>query len=562
MNALTATLRNLGPARLAAIAGVAIIVFGFFIFLMTRFSTHEMALLYSDLDSRDAGQITERLTAQNVPFEIGSGGTSIHVPSDQVDQMRMAMAADGLPRGGSIGYELFDESSGLGTTNFVQNINRLRAMEGELARTIASMTGVSQARVHLVLPERELFSRDRQDPSASVFLRLSGGRPGDQQVAAIQHIVAAGVPGLEPSNISVVDERGTLLARGPGGSLEELRLETTTQIRQTLEQQLTTELEELLSRTLGYGRVRARVSADMDFDRVNTTEERFDPDSQVARSQQFTEESRESSADDGVDPVTIAENLPEADVPGLGAGGTSTDTEQRSDETINYEINRIVQNTVRDTGRVDRLSVAVLVDGTYETGPDGTREYVAREDQELQQLEALVRSAIGYNADRGDSVEVVNMRFVSAEEAMFPDETGTLLGMSRDDWFRVAEIVVLGIVAILVILLVVRPLLMRVLEGTQEAAAGDAFDGFLPDGTMQRTALAGPQSGMGALTPADLRGGDSAEDEEGDDLDAMIDINQVSGRVRASSLKKVGDIVEKHPEEAVSIIRNWLYQET
>jgi flagellar M-ring protein FliF len=217
---------------------------------------------------------------------------------------------------------------------------------------------------------------------------------------------------------------------------------------------------------------------------------------------------------------------------------------------------------VRDTGTVDRLSVAVLVDGTYETGADGAREYVARGDAELEQIRALVQSAVGYDADRGDTVEVVNMPFVSAEEAMFPDDTGTLMGMSRDDWFRIAEIAVLGIVAVLVILLVVRPLLMRVLDGTQEAAAGDAFDGFLPDGTMQRTALAGPQSGMGALTPADLHGGESGDDEENDDLDAMIDINQVSGRVRASSLKKVGDIVEKHPEEAGSIIRNWLYQET
>ncbi len=555
MSAFVQTLRNLGPMRLAAMAGVAVLLVGFFIFLTARLSSTDMTLLYRDLDLADSGAIATRLEEAGVPFEVHGDGAAIHVPTDQVDRLRLMMAQEGLPKGGSLGYEIFDRGDGFGTTNFVQNINRLRALEGELARTIGTIDGVRQARVHLVLPERELFSRDQQEPSASVFLRLETGGLASEQVLAVQHLVAAAVPQLEPDNISVVDHNGSLLARGPAGEGEEMRIEDSEEMRLAAERRLTDRVEELLSRTIGYGKVRAKVAVDMDFDRVTTTNEMYDPDVQVPRSSQLVEEESESREGDGLDPVTVANNLPEEDADAAFGGPTASSRTSRLEETVNYEINRQVVSTVRDTGTIRRLSVAVLVDGTYAPNADGVPEYAPRGAEEMAQIEALVRSAVGFNAARGDTIEVVNMPFVS-EDARFAEASAGPLGLTRDDMFRLAEMAVLAVVAVLVMLLVVRPLLTRMLEGDGAGQpAGDEFDLLSDPGGLQ-PALAGPggYGGLPELAPPPADG----EDE----LDQLIDLNQVEGRVRASSLKKVGEIVEKHPEEAVAIIRGWMHQET
>ena len=540
--------------RLAAVAGVSMLLIGFFVYLMTRLSIGDMALLYSDLDTRDSANIAGELDAMAVPYTLRDGGSTILVPEDQVDRLRLAMAREGLPSGGSVGYEVFDEGDGFGTTTFQQTMNRQRALEGELARTIGAMANVRQARVRLVLPERELFSRDRAEPSASVFLSLDRGGLAPDQVAAVQHLVAASVLRLQPSGVAVIDDRGNVLAAGPGTDDEAALLTSAEQLRAARERQLREQIEALLSRSVGVGRVRAEVAIEMDYDRVVTNSEIYDPESQVAISSQFVEEESSSNEGDGLDPVTVAGNLPEAeDAPALGEPTANSQT-SRTEETTNFVVSRTVEDRVREGGVVRRLSVAVMVDGYYTEEAEGNLVYEPRGDAELAQMAALVRSAIGYDGARGDSVEVVNMRFASEEE-MFPErvETGPL-GMTTSELFRLAEILVLGVVAVLVVLLVVRPLLVRALEGSSGPATVDEeLDGLLTDQTGLQRALAGP--GMSA-TPelAVPTESDTAE------LDALIDIGQVEGRVRASSLRKVGEIIEKHPEEAASIIRNWLYQ--
>lgn len=563
MNGLLQTLRGLGPVRLAAMGGVTLLMIGFFIYLMSRLSAPDMALLYSDLDVRDSGSVAQLLEEAQIPYRSDAGGTTLMVPSSEVDRARLLAAEQGLPNGGSIGYELFDQSDGFGTTNFMQNLNRVRALEGELARTIGTINGVRQARVHLVLPERQLFSREADEPRASVFLRLDRASLGGEQVQSIQFLVAAAVSRLDPQNISIVDDRGNLLARGVGSDDTAYLMENNDELQRQTEARLTRTVEDLLAGILGFGKVRAQVSVDMDFDRVNLTEERFDPEGSVLRSSQFITEESQSNEAGGVDPVTVASNLPEQDgeASGGGLGGASaSDSSERTEEVNNFEVSRVVQNTVRDSGIVRRLSVAVLVDGTYRTDPEtGETEYVARTPEELAELEALVRAAVGFDDTRGDVIEVSNLPFVQGDETLFEDQA-LFLGMSKDDLFRLAEMLVLGIVAVLVILLVVRPLLMRVLDGGDGQAASDEEDEFalLTDqGALQR-ALSGPG-------PAQLTGpGGQMMLEGGDDeeIDNMINLSQVEGRVRASSIKKIGEIVDKHPEEAVSIIRTWMYQET
>ena len=540
--------------KLAAVAGVLLLLIGFFVYLMTRLSTGDMALLYSDLDPRDSANIVNELDTMEVPYTLRDGGSTILVPEAQVDRLRLAMAREGLPSGGSVGYEVFDEGDGFGTTTFQQTMNRQRALEGELARTIGAMANVRQARVRLVLPERELFSRDRAEPSASVFLSLDRGGLAPDQVAAVQHLVAASVLRLQPSGVAVIDDRGNVLAAGPGTDEEAALLTSAEQLRAARERQLREQIEALLARSVGVGHVRAEVAIEMDYDRVVTNSEIYDPESQVAISSQFVEEESSSNEGDGLDPVTVAGNLPEAeDAPALGEPTASSQT-NRTEETTNFVVSRTVEDRVREGGVIRRLSVAVMVDGHYIEEADGNLVYEPRDDAELGQMAALVRSAIGFDGARGDSVEVVNMRFASEDE-MFPERAQAgPLGMTTNELFRLAEIVVLGVVAVLVVLLVVRPLLARALDRSSgPASVEEELDGLLTDQTGLQRALAGP--GMSATpelaVPAES---DTAE------LDALIDIGQVEGRVRASSLRKVGEIIEKHPEEAASIIRNWLYQ--
>lgn len=543
MSALIQTLRSLGGLRLMALGAVGVAGVAFFIYLSTRLSAPGMALLYADLDTKDSAQIVAKLETANVPFTLKAGGTQIYVPADKALRMRMTLAQEGLPRGGSVGYEIFDRSEGVGSSSLVQNINRLRALEGELSRTIRSISLVSAARVHVVLPKRQLFAREREQPSASIILKtyrgetLSGG-----QVVAIQHLVAAAVPGLKPDRISIVDDRGNLLARGTeGGETVRTAARSADEQRRVYESRLAHKIETILGRSLGPGKVRAQVTANMDFDRITTAEEKYDPDGRVVRSTQTDEEKTTAQNKQAQKPVTAANNLRRTGQQGNENETGSSSSTTKTRERINYEISKTVRNHVRVSGTVKRLSVAVLVDGTYAVA-NGKATYQPRSQQDLERLTALVRSAIGFDAKRGDVVQVTNMQF--ADGAPKPDakEDMPFLGLYKADYMRIAEFAVLAILALLVLLMVIRPIVRRLIE---------------PAPAQSTPRLADQSGGTAALPSPD------GEDGDGEvDADAMIDLGKIEGRVKASTVKKVGDIVEKHPEETVQIVRNWMYQES
>lgn len=551
MDALLQTVRNLGVTRLAIVAGVLVVFVAFFVWLLTRLSGAEYALLYGDLDLSDSARMVQVLDSEAIPYRLRDGGTAIDVPSDAVPRARLRLADKGLPRGGSVGYELFDSRDSLGTTNFTQNVTLVRALEGELSRTIRSIEQVQAARVHLVLPKREVFSRDTQSPSASVVITLRNGKRLDpEQVVAVQHLVASAVPGLTPARISIVDDRGTLLAGGfPDGEGATATINAKAEQHRTRYQNhLACTIEQLVERTVGYGRVRAEVTADMDFDRINISEEVFDPESQVVRSTQAVEHSSSSREGGGPPPVTVATNLPDADLTAVGSEG-GANNETRSEETVNYEISKKVVNHVREAGIVRRLSVAVLVDGTREPGPDGSATYQPRSQDELNLLATLVRSAIGFDAARGDTIEVVNMRFVDAEleTAQAP---AMFMGVVKSDLLNLVQYVVVVVFALLVIVLVVRPLLSRVFESIPSAGGGPLGDLLAPP--LDTPALAAPE-GSALSTVAE-------PPPDSENLEEMIDLDRVDGRVRASMVRKIGDIVDKHPDEAMAILRGWLQE--
>jgi len=526
--------------RLALMGGVALVMVGFFIFITTRLATPNLDLLYKDLDPKDSSRIMQILDSQGIPYELGQGNSEIMIPHKEVARIRLVLADQGIPGGGNIGYEIFDDAESLGTTNFMQNVNMVRALEGELARTIQSISAVSSARVHLVLPKRELFSRERQDPSASIVLRMAGGnRLEKEQVLAIQHLVATAVPSLVPSRVSIVDDKGKLLAAGFEDENDiGIMADKTADRKRTFENRLAHTIEEMLEKTVGFGKVRAEISAEMDFDRISTQEEVYDPEGQVVRSTQSVEQSTSANDSEGAPPVSVGTNLPD---PGLQSidGISSSQNEARTEETVNFEISKKVINHVREIGDVKRLSVAVLIDGRRVENAEGDMVYEALPDAEMELLATLVRGAIGFNADRGDVVELINMEFIDFEAP--EEELKLFFGMDKNDMLRLAEILVLSIVAILVILLVVRPLISRAFEALPSAAL--AGERLLADHTPIRAPI--PDEGI-------------QEDEQ---FDELIDIDRVGGRVKASSVKKVGEIVDKHPEEALSILRGWMYQE-
>ena len=539
METLIHALRNLGPVRLAIMGAIMLGMIGFFIFLATRL-TPSMVLLYGDLNADDSSRITSQLSSQNVPFELLQGGSQIMVPSDRALKLRLSLASQGIPSGGSLGYELFDDKQTIGTTSFVQNINLVRALEGELARTIQTISSIRSARVHLVFPRRELFSREKHLASASITLRMGDGLLERDQIAGIQHLVAAAVPGLVPARVSIISSsNGKLLAGGFEEDSASFMAVKSQEQRRNFERRLSRTIESLLEKTVGFGKVRAEVKADMDFDRISTTDEKFDPDGQVIRSNQSIEETNQTRDTEGTQPVTVGTNLPDPNV-GSGENASSSGAQSRIEETVNFEVSKKIINHVREVGIINRLSVAVLIDGVRGID-DGEPTYQPRSEAEMELLATLVRGAIGFNADRGDTVEVINMEF--ADVMVEGIELELFFGLDKNDLLRMAEVLVLSIVAILVILLVVRPLVSRAFESIPSAAA--AGERLLTD---QAGALTAPG------IPSEVTVGEERFEE-------LIDIDRVEGRVKASSMKKVGGLVEKHPEEALSIVRSWMYQE-
>ena len=569
MNAFLQTLRNLGPMRLAAIALVTLSLLGFFGFITTRITSSPLALLYTELDQQDSGAIVQKLDAMKIPYEVDATGGLIRVPSNQVGKLRMMMAADGLPKGGNIGYEIFDQKEGFGTTSFVQSINHLRALEGELARTISSLNPVESARVHLVLPQRELFSHGTQTATASIFIKTRNGAVlSREQIAAIQHLIAAAVPQLQPNQVSIVDDRGNLLARptnnaggasGGGDSPEDMRL--------TFEQTQARKIEDLLSQTLGYGKARAQVSADLDFDRITTNSEIYDPESQVIRSTQSTSE-QSTNAEGGSSnggPVSVANGLPAnpAQVANnLNGNSGSSNKNNHTEETVNYEINKTVRSQVRESGQVRRLSVAVVVDGTYKTegeGKDAKTTYVPRSDEEMKKIHDLVASAVNIDGNRGDTIDVVNMQFAQGDATKdLSSSSDLLMGVPKADLFHAVETIILALIGLLVVLLVVRPIMRRMFDSAGSIGGGGEQQDLLTGGSSNYGGTAQLPAPSGALG-RDIEAEASAAESE---IERMIDISRVEGRVKASSLRKVGEIVDKNPEEAVSVIRNWMYQES
>jgi flagellar M-ring protein FliF len=530
-------LKSLGAARIAAMCAVTVALVGFFGFLILRVTAPQMTPLFTDLTLEDSTAIVKELERQGIVYELRNDGAIVLAPKDRVPRLRMTLAEAGLPKGGGVGYEIFDKSDALGATSFVQNINHLRALEGELSRSIRALDRVQAARVHLVLPERPLFSREAPEASASIVLKVRG-RLEPQQVNAIRHLIASAVNGLKPERVSIVDETGRLLADGARGAENSGANADDRQI--AYEQRLREQVEAIVSSVVGPGHARVQLTADFDFNKVTQTSEKYDPEGRVLRSSQTREESS-ASADAKQGQVTVANALPGGPAP--DAAAASRDQSKKTEEIVNYEISRSTKTEVTEGGRLNRVSVAVLVDGNYTKNDKGEPVYQPREKDEIDHIAALVRSSIGFDQKRGDQVEVVNLRFAEVAGAAIPEPTGLLsaLQFTKDDIMHWAEELVMVLLGLVVLLMVVRPLVKRII--TPELGGGD-----------NAAALGGdPRAAIAGASAADIKAVPSATAK-------MIDVAQVQGQVHAQSVQKVGELADKNPTEAISIIRSWLHE--
>lgn len=547
MEPIRSMIAQLGTRRLALIGGsglAAIIAMG----LLLAGGDGDMAYLYSDLDPESAQMVTERLRGQGIAFELSPDGTAVMAPADKVAELRMSLAGEQI--GGKIGYEILDKEEPFGTSASRARLNETRAIEGELARSIESLQRVRQARVHLVMPERQLFEQEARPASAAITLKTSG-RLSAQETDAIRYLVAAAVPALSPDRISIVDQNGTLLARvGDGeagaGALDERRL--------ALERRLREDIETMLERVVGPGRVRAQVAAELNAEEVREEAQIFDPDGQVVAKTTTVETSDEADERSGGPEVGVAGQLPENQQPAGAGGDTRRSAQNERSEEVSYDNSRVVKTSVRPGGSVQRLTVSVMVDGSYVTEPDGRTVYTPRQQAELERLTRLVENAIGYNQERGDRVVVENLRFV-------PDETAATdegSGLTAADYLNYGTKLILGLLGLAALWIIVRALRRNPPEPVEGALVEPALlegpEVMSPEmRALLSRAAAGDEEAVQALQAMQGQtAGPLALEQE-------IELAALNGRIKTSMLERVSDLVAQNTGEAAAVLRRWMH---
>ena len=504
------------------IGALATLVIAIFIGLVVWLGRPEYATLYSNLTPEDADRIVKSLETQKIPhrLEQDSKGVVILVPQDKVQAQRIKIAGEKLVTGQGVGFEIFDEVK-MGQPEFVQKIAYRRALEGELARTMSEFPSVESARVHLVIPNRSLFIEEQQKPSASVLLKLKGGKSMDvKDVQAIVNLVTMAVEGLDKSRVSIADNNGKVLYQPDEESSLNGLTRTQFDHKVLTQQNLERRIEELLTPVIGAGRVIARVNADLDFSQKTVRKEIYDPEKTVVRSEMRSEESSQGRA-------SLEGGVPDPNFRGDGPGGTvSNQQATRENRTTNFEINKEEHSIVGTVGAIDRLTVAVIVDGTYEKGADGVMAFKPRTDDELKRIRQLVSNAVGFNSTRGDTLEVSNIAFGTTEIESAPGTASII----ADYAMRFGKPMLNALLVFLFLVMIVRPVVLALIRPKVEGKMLEGLEG-LPQ-SEERLALV-------------------EEDDEAVAATAMLEKIE---DIKAHALQ----LSEQNLDQAVGIIRSWL----
>lgn len=485
----------------------------------------EYALLFGSLSSSDASRIVEALREENIPYQLKEGGTAIWVPRDRVYELRLRFVGEGLVSDGPVGYELFDKNT-LGMTDFMQRLNYKRALEGELARTIMSLQQIELAKVHLVLPERSPFRETQIAPSASVLLSLkSGARLTEKQIDGITALVAGAVEGLDPANVTVLDARGNLLSNPDAGNVELAFSSTQLKLRQALEAHLTEKGQSMLDRVVGPGNAIVRVSATLDFNQALTERQIIDPESAT---------------------VISEERLEEANTGGEGASASSM--------VRNYELSRTVERIQQNGGHIEYLTVSVILNQRFEPGADGTLQPRPYTENELREIEELIKNAVGFRPERGDRFAIHQTRFDTQIDDQLAQE---LRQQRRQEQIHLYLRYGLMLLALGLAVWLLRALVRRIGELTGETQ--------VLVGRIDRAhgALGMPKGASGHLQGQSAPGLTAGSDEELvliDDIYTSRLSAEAKARLKAKHIlfEEVNKQVNEKPEEAAEIIRGWL----
>ena len=499
-------LQRLSLGQKVMLVAVTLGSIGAIIALIMLVNRPSYAMLFTNLHPEDASKIVEKLKEKSVPYTLDDGGKTILVPKQQVYDLRLSLAGDGLPQSSVIGYEIFDRTN-LGVSDFVQKVNYRRALEGELARTILELDEVDAARVHIVVPERTLFKEDEKPATASVVLKLKSGKPlKGETVQGITHLIASSVEGLEASNVTIVDSRGSLLSDAAKPNSLAALTSTQYELQQKVESYLAQKAQSILEGVVGGGNALVQVSADLDFRQAERTLEQYDPENTSVRSEQITEE--KTPVNDTLPPAT------------------------RANTVTNYEVNKTIEHVVENVGSIKRISVAALVNGTeksVEHNGERTTDYTPRPQEEMNQLADIVKKAVGYSVQRNDEVSVINLPFgknVEKEDFVYKDNPAM-------DWRDISEKVFL-LVAMVGAVIVLRSLLgkLRVRVGT---------DGRYSSAEQSMQVLRAKRANIALPNPEDEISEDAA--------------------FRAERRKRITQFVQEKPTEASQLLKVWLSEE-
>ncbi len=533
-----------GLRQVGLIAGLAAtIALGVAVMLWSR--SPDQRMLYGSLSEQDAAEVVKALEGYGIDYELNGLGT-IMVPADQVYAARLRLAGDGIPRTDGIGYELLDSETGLSMSQLMETTRYKRALEGELARTIATLEAVRSARVHLALPKRSVFIRDRIQPTASVALELYLGRPlGHEQAAGIAHLVAAAVPELTMDNVKIVDQAGRLISEFEPSEMD--RGDEQFKYTRRLEQSLQQRVHDILMPIVGADGVRAQVTAELGFDLIERSSEIYDPERIALRSEQTLQEQDSDSAPQGI-PGALTNQPPPAGQPAAQPGGGTFGGMQRNvlkqEATRNYEVDRTISHIKQSIGQVKRISVAVVVDHRARLNEAGEVENVARDADEMERITGLVKEAVGFDAARGDRVQVVNASFEGLEKQV---ALGVLPFWQQPWAIELMKQAGAFLIILSLILFVLRPM-MRNLSAPEEPEpeVGAEEHAALPPGEMAED----------QLTLSGATGGEGEGESE-------LEVAGAAGHSREhwKRLELVQQMIKEDPRRVAQVMKVWLSSE-
>jgi flagellar M-ring protein FliF len=542
IQSIISNLRGFGVKRLAMLAGIAVLVMGVIGIASVYLNRPAYDTLYVGLDRSDVNQIGLVLGEAGIGFDVGADGTSVLVPAGTTAQARMLLAEKGLPTSANAGYELFDNVGAMGLTSFMQQITRVRALEGEIARTIQSISGIKAARVHIVMSERANFRRDEQQPSASVVIRYAG-IDAEKSAQSIRHLVAAAVPGLSADKVTVLDSNGNLLAAGDDPS--NTSAARTLGVEQTVEAQIGDNIRRALTPYLGPDNFRASVKADVNTDTRQTEETIFDPESRVERSVQSVRANENSNQKQASTPASVEQNLPETQATSTEGPQTSS-ANDRKEEITNYEINSKKIATVSNGYTVTKMSIAVVVNqDRLKTilGKDATPEQIAKRVAEIQKM---VSSATGFDDKRGDVIDVSAVEFIDGLDGEAIPQAGMLdsIGQHAGTLINAGAFIV---VVFLVAFFGLRPMAAALTARATPALSGPNFD------EVQRS-LPTPE----AAASADAGAAIAALPGSRSGVTPLDDLRQ---KIRPAPQERLARMVDLNEERTAQILRKWAAQE-